>query len=307
MNKNQNGQVVLGLILVMVVALGVGLSIIQKSLVDLSTSTKIEESSRSFSAAEAGIEQALSCKGNPGCASTVNFTENGSQANVIDTGLIPVVPHPSSTQIALEFPVLSKEDVAQIWLADYTASTNPPPAYYKLNQLVVYWGMPVLGSDVKPALEIKIVKYNATSGYTAIPFYLDSDSARAQSSNFTDASANCISPAVITTSSGANRSFLCRSVLSGWDSSVDTLMLARTRFLYSSVAQPLAVQGASAPSGVICADPNSGCYLPSQARILVSTGTAGQTQRRVMLFQQNQVVSPYFDYAIFSAGTISKK
>ena len=56
---NKKGQILLALILVMTVALAIGLSVIQKSLVDVSTSTKVEQSSMAFSAAEAGIERSL--------------------------------------------------------------------------------------------------------------------------------------------------------------------------------------------------------------------------------------------------------
>ena len=61
--KEQKGQVILILILVMTVGLAIGLSIVQKSLVDISTASKIEQSSRAYSAAEAGVERAF---GRPG-------------------------------------------------------------------------------------------------------------------------------------------------------------------------------------------------------------------------------------------------
>lgn len=302
--QNQNGQVILGLILVMVVALGIGLSIVQKSLVDISTSTKVEESSRSFSAAEAGIEKALRCNGSSGCDTSVNFSENSSKATVIDTGLLPAIPVAPNPQVALEQQALSREEIAHIWLADYTSSANPAPPFYKLNQLILYWGT---SSSEKAALEVKVVKYNATDGYTTLPFYLDADSLRAGRNNFTDKSADCNSPSPIVTTNGPNRAFLCRSVLSGWDSSRDSLMLVRARFLYNTSPQPLAVQASVAPGGVDCSHPASGCYLPPQARILVSTGTSGETQRRVMLYLENRVVPTYFDYAIFSTGEVTKK
>lgn len=294
--QNKNGQIVLGLILVMVVALGIGLSIVQKSLVDVSTATKIEQSSRSFSAAEAGIEKAL--RGGTCGAGCVNFPD--SKANVIDTGLLPAIPPPFTSQTASEYPALSKEEVAHAWLADYSSATNPPPPFYKLNSLIVYWGSPSSAVNDMPALEIKVVIYNVTAGYTVIPFYLDADSLRAAKNKFTDASANCNKPS-ITTTFGPNRQFLCSSTLSGW-ASTDTLMLVRARFLYSANSQPFAVKSPST-----CADVAAGCYLPPQARILVSTGISGETQRRVMLYQENKVIPFYFDYAIFSAGEVVKR
>ena len=57
--NNERGQIILVLVLVITVALAIGISVVQRSLSDISTSTKVEESSRAFSAAEAGIERAL--------------------------------------------------------------------------------------------------------------------------------------------------------------------------------------------------------------------------------------------------------
>lgn len=296
--KPEKGQIILILILVMTVALSIGLSIVQKSLVDVSTASKVEQSSRAFSAAEAGIEQVLTENGPIGIGSTssVNFSENQSKAQVSNLTLIPAVPAAGSQQEALEFPPLAKEDVAQVWLADYTSTSNPPTAGYAQNTLDVYWGTPGI-TDLanKPAIEVKVVYY--TSGiYQTQPFYLDSNSSRITSNGFTDASLSCPSSGYsITTTSGSNRQFFCKSTLTGLNT---TLMLMRIRLLYSSTSQPFAVQALG-----ICGVP---CSLPSQARSIISTGVSGETQRKVKVFQEYKMVPPYFDYAIFSTGEIKK-
>jgi hypothetical protein len=60
MRRNrQSGQVALIILLVMVVVLTVGLSLISHSVTDISISKDEEEAMRAFSAAEAGIEEAL--------------------------------------------------------------------------------------------------------------------------------------------------------------------------------------------------------------------------------------------------------
>src|SRR3989344_1990712 len=141
--KNQRGspraearQVILILILVMTVGLGIGLSIVQKSLVDVSTASKVEQSSRAFSAAEAGIE-----KGLRGDTSKQTFDDNSSRiGEILDVGLIPAAGVAGSRQEAVEYPSLAREDVAQVWLADYTSTINPPPVMYTQSSLDVYWG-----------------------------------------------------------------------------------------------------------------------------------------------------------------------
>src|SRR3989338_10792119 len=126
---NQKGQVLLLLILVMTVALAIGLSIVQKSLVDISTASKVEQSARAFSAAEAGIEKALNASGGGSCtgAACQSFTENKSAIKeIIDTGLLPAVAVSGQLQDTLEYDSpLAKEDVAQVWLAEFSSPINP--------------------------------------------------------------------------------------------------------------------------------------------------------------------------------------
>lgn len=290
--KKQKGQIILILILVITVALAIGLSVIQRSLVDVSTSTKVEQSARAFSAAEAGIEKAL--KDNS--SGSVQFTETGSQAIFSAGESIPVLQTGSDPQKPLEYPTLSKEEIAQAWLADLYSDSNPPAAYYTQNSLDIFWGQQNI-ADVnnRPAIEIKVIEYIGGT-YTPHSFYLDPNSSRASLTNFTDVSSGCSNtlPA-ITTTSGTNRSFYCKWTLSGLK---QDLMLLRARILYSSTSQPFAV-GAVGTCG-------RNCSLPSQARILTSTGTSGETQRKVQVFRLDKVIPAYFDYALFSVGEIKK-
>jgi len=71
-------------------------------------------------------------------------------------------------------------------------------------------------------------------------------------------------------------------------------MIARARLLYTNVSQPIALE------------PVTGS-LPPQATIYTSIGTSGNTQRTIQLFSLEKVVPFYMDYAIFSAGQISKQ
>lgn len=57
--KNQSGQILLVTLLVLSVALTIALSLIGRTTLDTNISSQVEEASRAFSAAEAGIEEAL--------------------------------------------------------------------------------------------------------------------------------------------------------------------------------------------------------------------------------------------------------
>lgn len=291
--NNEKGQIILTLILVMTVALAIGLSVVQKSLVDVSTSTKVEQSSRAFSAAEAGIEKALG--GDP---SGVNFSDIGSRTTAVsDTGLIPCIPGATdcspagSRQAPLEYPPLAKEDVVQVWLADYQSDTNPPRVGYSQPTLDVYWGN---SATDRAALELTLVYHNGTQ-YVSRKWYLDHD---AEATRRTANSFGSVTCAGSTGEMLVTSQYQCKKTI---DSLPSGLMLLRARLLYNTTSQPLAVQ-ASWP----CSLPGNACFIPPQARNITSTGAAGETQRKVQLFQVNKVVPPYFDYAIFSAGEITK-
>lgn len=309
--KNQKGQVILILILVMTVGLGIGLSVVQKSLVDVSTASKVEQSSRAFSAAEAGVEKALRTTSSSNCTSATdpltcqNFTGSSSKIDQIQgVGLLPSDPGPGVPQAALQLPSLYKEDMAQVWLADPDPNVKLPdctaidsikhqPVCYTRNTLNVYWGN---STTDKAALELTLIYYgkdpaDGIDKYISQKWYLDSDQSRVNTNKFEFA--NCPStPYPIDTSK-----FQCKKTLA-LPSPPNKLMALRVRLLYNATPQPVAVQGEGC-SG-------AGCNLPPQARLITSTGSSGETQRKINLFQLYRVVPSYFDYAIFSAGGINK-
>lgn len=274
--KNQKGQVILILILVMTVALAIGLSVIQRSLSDISTSSKVEQSSRAFSAAEAGIEMVLS-GGNPG---NISVGDNSS-TTVTDSGSLP------QANAALEYPPLGKEEVAEVWLADPRADLPNCTGYtcYTKTFLDVYWGNPT-ASD-KAALELTLVYYDSSlNQYKSLKWYLDNDSAgRIATNNFDPVTCSASTPP------GSSTAYQCKKTINSLPTG---LMLLRARLLYNSTSQPVAIA------------PTDGGSLPPQARIIESTGIAGETQRKIRVFKLDKVVPPYFDYGIFSVGEINK-
>lgn len=291
----QKGQIVLILILIMSVALTVGLAIVQKSLVDVATSSKVEQSSRAFSAAEAGVEKALK-ESDTTNHLAVSFSGNNSQIKgIIDTGPIPAVPEPGNRQTPLEMPPLSREEVTQVWLADFNSYSHPPGPFYTQNTLDIYFG----NSTSDPvAIEVTLIYYDGTK-YTSRKWYLDQIS-RTPANGFE----------VVSTCSGYQPSgglgtYQCKRTLGANPDTplLPELILIRARLLYNTTSQPFAIQAVNCPSSA------SNCRnysIPPQGRIVVSTGASGETERRVRVFQLDKVLPPYFDYAIFSAGEITK-
>lgn len=284
----QAGQIILILIMVMTVALGIGLSIVQKSLVDISTASKVEQSSRAFSAAEAGIEKAL---GNVNITAPQPLDNSSTILPVQDSGAKPAAATGGNVQEPIEYPPLAKEDVVQVWLADPTSNLpncDAGKVCYTQDRLDVHWGN---SNTDKAALELTLVYYGTDPSdgqrkYLARKWYLDNGS-RNPPNGFTPVACNSHIAGVNT--------YQCQYTISSLPS---VLMLLRARLLYNTTSQPFAVQAVDT-----C---NPGCSLPPQAREIISTGVAGETQRKVKVFQMKQVVPPFFDYALFSAGEISK-
>lgn len=288
--KDQKGQIVLILVLVMTVALAIGISVVQRSISDISTSSKVEESSRAFSAAEAGIEKAI--QENRAIASPVPL---GDSAIIQSVNIQAIVPAPH--QALEEAKPIGKEELSQVWLAD--PQRTPPGQYYNQNNLDIYWGVkdPNNNPDNNPAIELTVIYLRGVS-YQSKKFWYDSNQARIGSNKFTPA--DCRDQGyTINTSVGSDRHFFCKTTLD-LRGLTPTLILLRARILYSSNAQPFAVQ----PRGGNC--PTNVCSLPPQTKIYTATGTSGETTRKVQVSRQDQVVPSYFDYGIFSVGAVTK-
>ena len=294
---SERGQTIIILILIMTVSLAIGLSIVQKSLIDVSTSTKLEQTSRAFSAAEAGIEKALN---NDTDLQNPTFTGIGAQiTNITDSGLLPPISPSGDRQYALEFPPVSKEEVTQIWFADLDSTATPLVEYYKQSTLDVYWGN---STSDKAAIELTLIYWDGTE-YKTRKWYLDHSAASRNPTNSFD-TVSCFG--------GANEKpgtiqYQCSKRLGDGSGVGNTalpvtapniLMLIRARLLYNNGSQSLAVQATGS-----C---GKDCSLPPQARIVTSTGVSGDTQRKIQVFQRFKEVPPYFDYALFSIGEISK-
>lgn len=278
---NEKGQVILILILVMTVALAIGVSVIQRSLSDISTSTQVEHSSRAFSAAEAGIEKAIQ-------SGPVTVPINlGNDATI---NSVQVEDVPAAGQ-ALEYPALVREQLAQVWLAN---PIDLAPGY-AAETLDVYWGEDGITGVGVPAIEITVIYQDSSNAYRSGKYFLDRD-VNTRRNGFTEP-ASCNHTAISTSLSPTPKTFMCRERIYVNNTALpglNKLILLRARLLYNNTAQPFAV------------GPTSGQSLPVQSKQITSVGTSGNTQRVVTLFKLEKVVPQYFDYGIFSVGQISK-
>lgn len=296
MIKKQKGQVVVLLLLVMVVALAVGLSTISRSTLEVSTSRKSEDSSRAFSAAEAGMERIIQAnKNNLGGITQTTIAPfslgNESSAVITAAGLPP-------SGNGLAYPPFGKESFAQFWLVALNF-TDSPARLYTANSFDIYFGDPDTAKytppngnpDEKPAIEVSTIYWDG-SKYLSLSKYFDSTDPR---SGFTA----CEQPGStheIMVNNNITENFYCKAAvdISSITDGNSFPVMVRVRILYSSLSHPVAIM------------PVSGSSIPPQANIYTSKGTSGNVQRTLKVFSQKSVMPQFFNYALFSAERLAK-
>jgi Tfp pilus assembly protein PilX len=267
--KNQRGQALLIVVLVMVVALTVGLSVVSRSITNLRNTSEQESSQKALAAAEAGVERAIK----------VNLTTTtpignslGNQASysytvtqVLGTGAIAVNGG----------NLVTKNDGIYIWLVPYSPLFSPT---WLGNTLTIYWGSPSdgcsqnLATNTMAALEVEIISGSkATPKVTRLVY--DPCAQRQPSNGFT-----YITPSSTTNAAGT---FYYTAVISG----ISNGILAKVSPIYASTK--IGVRGNIA--------------LPPQGNIITSTGTVDNAQRKITVFQSYpELPSELFPYTLFS-------
>lgn len=102
-----SGQVVLILVLVTIVGLTIGLSLISRTVTDIRISSQIEQSSRAFSAAEAGVESALKGAVIGGPTGTVSLSDSSAKYSVSALG---------GSSSVYYFPYTESSTIQTLWL-----------------------------------------------------------------------------------------------------------------------------------------------------------------------------------------------
>ncbi len=295
MQKNNSGQVLLLVLLAMAAVATMALSVVSRSITGVTVSTRDEESLRAFSAAEAGVEQAL---------------VTGTQQGIIDGSVDPIVQTfpaadgtslvssftanierypPNASQFNYPFELESGES-GSVWLATKSGSevldcSGPGSGEcFSGASLNLCWGK--VGSDLS-AVMVNILYKDATDQYATRPVGYDPDPSRRSTNNFlATGSATAIDIDGQAYAACAN---LNLDALIGASS---TPILMRVTSLYNTVPQ---IFGVSASSN-----------LPIQGRKVSSTGVSGDSSRKIDAFLLNPEVPFIFDAAVYSEGGLTK-
>lgn len=266
--NNERGQILLVVVLVMVVAATVGLSLASRSVVNTKTTVDEQDSQKAFSAAEAGVEQALQTQSG-------NTTKQPLGNNAFITNVSIGQLGGTNSFLMNNGQVVHQDDGGDVWLAAYNAD---PSQITPVNMTIqVYWGdsssYSCTSSTNKAALEVMVLTEPGGAGTTPqIAHYAYDGCSR--SNNFTapDPTVN-------------NYNFGTVTLKQGVSLAISNGLYARVVPLYSD-----AIIGVRATGG----------SFPSQGKIITSTGAAGVTQRKVSYFQSYASVPTEFFYTLFS-------
>jgi Tfp pilus assembly protein PilX len=289
MSKSYNsGQALLIVLLAIAVVVVVASSAISRSISDISITTKEEESQRAFSAAEAGVEQALIAGSQQaGSLESANYTASVTSYGVNSREFI----NPGE---------LTNGDAATVWLVSKDSNGNPSCSglpCFSGNAIKVCWGKAQTYSNPNliPAAEVSLY-------YTTSPFAFqtakrgfvayDPNTARRTSNSY-------LSPDSGTCQIGNQTFQYQKTITMQTDFGVPTLADGDMQFLRVNIRYNT---NEAHPVGVVAV----GDDLPSQGSKIQSTGTSGQATRRVEVYNLNPDFPPIFDTNMFTQGSLAK-
>lgn len=278
---NNKGQIALIALLVLAVATTVGLALISRGSTNVATTRTSEESTRAFSAAETGIEQALS----------TGFS--GSVILDYETGLITRYDTSYTTSIAtvsaaadvpFSFPQKTiKGNTETLWLVSHNVdgTINETPTYTDPS-INVCWSS---ATPVPALVTTLFYKESSDNSYQVAKGVFDPDPARAAVNNFS-------TPTSLTGGCGDGQTTyketLTFSDLSGSiNPATDTLIMLRLRPVYEDT------QISVLPS----------MALPDQASRITSVGQTAGTTRKIEVYRTFAAPSSIFDAAVYSQGS----
>ena len=268
MRKSESGQALLIVLLVMAVGLTMGLSVISRSTTDIRISRQEKESARAFSAAEAGIEQAL-------------LSSAGVSGNIggIDYSVTPETQG-GGTEFDFGGGKFAAGDTQTVWLIEHTGSGELGGDSFPVGgQITVCWGEDTAD---KMAIEASVIYKTTTGEFRVTRGAYDADYGRG----------NGFDPADNT--GGGNCGNLAFAENINIIPASGTLYALRLRLLYNDDFEPLAVSGSA--------------DFPSQGKCYVSTATVQESgiTRKVRQCQSHKVPPAIFDYVLFSEGSLTK-
>ncbi|MFZ5932506.1 MAG: hypothetical protein ACOYT7_00240 [Patescibacteria group bacterium] len=294
--KRESGQALLLVLLSMAVVLTIILSILSRTITDIAVTSRGEEALRAFSAAEAGVEQALIV------GTDIGPTQIGDATFTADVASYAI----GSQEFASPFALASGESQIFWFVAhDPTSGDLVCNAQYPCftgRQIKVCWGKAgtPAGGPTTPAIEVSTF-YAVTPGdYSTVRIARDTAdpySARRASNNFSAPDAGTCTIGTETFEFQKTLDLATLGVPAGSYGVQNGLQYAKVRIFYNSD---------SAHEVGLNVNFAGNTLLPSQGLRIESTGSSGEANRRIDVFQGWGEPPDVFDAAVFSPPGITK-
>jgi len=294
--SSESGQALLIVLLTMAVVLVLVLSVLTRSITDVGVTTQSDESLRAFSAAEAGVEYALISGTSIGNTplGQASFSAEVSGFSSGEKYFLPPTAIGSGELITVW--LVAHDDTGVLSCTDETCFTG--------NTIEVCWGEPgtAANSATTPAIEAVFYYAEVPGDYSTariVRLPVDPNTARRSSNNFVSPNAGTCQ--IQDTGFEFSHQFDLTATGLGIPASSygfeNGLQFVRVRMLYNV--------GVAHHAGVNVDFPGNG-VLPSQGFKIESRGTAGNSNRKIDVFQSFGELPPVFDAALFSFGGLSK-
>lgn len=271
--NKEKGQILLIVVITMIVALTVGLSIASRTVTELRLSRQNEESQRAFNAAEAGIDRVLQ----QGGEITLEETLGNNSTFVVSATAY------DGSQILLNNGEEVDQDVgADLWLSNYPDFSGQIAD----GRLTIYWGDEdqtncTEVAPVRPALQLVLLQGDIANPQI-VKYLYDTCAGRTQGA--TD---------------GATYGTQTITGIPGYTftNRIDTPVVITNGIIVKVIPLYNSTQVA------VVAEDSSGqpIALPSQGSVVESTGSSGETIRRITYYQSYpQMPIEVFPYSIIS-------
>lgn len=306
--NHQTGQALLLVLLAMATLATMMLSVVSRSVNEVGVTTREEESLRAFSAAEAGVEDALisgtqqQIIDNPDPIQISNSLEvpaPGGGKSVVSTYNAEIARYPEKPR---EFPYpfeLTAGQSGSVWFVTREGDSGILPctaaSCFGGNSVTLCWGD---NSGETAAALVSLIYEDSSGNFPMAQVGYDSSSARrltgvggAPPNNYNDTAGDCNGVYQIdgqSYSHRANIDFPTLGLAAG-----DRPILMRVTMLYNpNTPQTFGV--------------SAGSDLPIQGRKVSAEGESGDTTRRINAYLLNPEMPFIYDAALYSQADITK-
>jgi len=294
--KAESGQALLLVLMGVVTVVVLTLSVVGRSVTDISVTTQDRESVRAFSAAEAGVEEALieSVVGSASAPVVIENTGLGEDGRAsFKTSIAGFPVNPREYLVPSE---ISSGDIATVWLVghdDQGVLTCATGDCFIGNRLDVCWGKEGTGPGSADTPAVSVTVFYDSGSVSTSRIAVDPNPSRTGENSFSSPSGDScvVDGQTLAFSHSLDLGGLGVPVRTG-GSSVGGPVAVVAQFHYNSSPHPIGFR--------------SGSDFPAQGRRIDSVGSSGEATRRVEVFNIFPQLPSMFTSAIFSTVDLSK-